>query len=54
VRVYLNRPVDRAVAQSATLFTDAPLLRRGSEHVDLALPDLPAGASRTYVLDVEP
>ncbi len=53
VRIYLNRRVLRAVAQSSTLFTRAPQLRRGLEHVDLELPPLAPGASRTYVVDVE-
>jgi hypothetical protein len=53
VRIYLNRRLRRAVAQASTLFTSAPQLRRGLEHVDLELPNLPPGASRTYVVDFE-
>ena len=54
VRVYLNRRLVGAQAHSSTLFTSAPELRRALEHVDLALPAIPAGASRTYFIDVEP
>jgi hypothetical protein len=54
VRVHLSRPLVRAVAQSSTLFTPAPQLRRAPEHLDLELPAIPAGATRSYVIDVEP
>jgi hypothetical protein len=52
VRIYANRPLGGASARSSTLFSASPEVTRGAEHVDLRLPEIAAGESRTYVVDI--
>lgn len=55
VRVHLNRPVHDASIEGTAVLQESPRLRAvpGSEQIDVLLPEVPAGESRAYSVDVD-
>lgn len=56
VRIHLNRPFRSAGIERTVLLQESPQLRirRAAEQLDVILPEVPAGASRAYSVDIDP
>jgi peptidoglycan/xylan/chitin deacetylase (PgdA/CDA1 family) len=54
VRIHPNHEIAEARASATVVFRAEPVLRRSAEYVDVLLPELPAGASREYAIDLLP